>query len=169
MAAKLLNAALFQVAWFAAVLGAARGFPWLGPLVALPVLGYNLAMSDHRRGELILWGSAGLLGFAFDSALMSASLFAPVHGVSQWPLSPPWMVALWLNFAATLNVSLSWLRGRWLLAAVFGAIGGPLAYYGGAGLGAAVTLPSFAAIVILSLGWGAMTPLLFRIATAARS
>ena len=27
------------------------------------------------------------------------------------------MICLWLNFAATLNVSMAWLRGRYLLAA----------------------------------------------------
>ncbi|TLM65755.1 MAG: DUF2878 domain-containing protein [Deltaproteobacteria bacterium] len=169
MAGKLLNAALFQAAWFAAVLGAAGGWPWLGPLATVPVLGINLAMSDDRRGELLLWGGAGLLGLAFDSALMSAGLFAPVQTVPGWPFSPPWMIALWLNFAATLNVSLSWLQGRPLLSAAFGAIGGPLAYCGGAGLGATVSFPSEAAIAALAVGWGVVTPLLFRIAAAARS
>ena len=28
---NLVNVLLFQSAWFAAVMGAARGFPWLGP------------------------------------------------------------------------------------------------------------------------------------------
>jgi hypothetical protein len=70
------------------------------------------------------------------------------------------MVGLWMNFAATLNVSMVWLRGRYLLAAVFGAIGGPLAYYGGAKLGATEALPSLNGMLVLAVGWGVMTPLL---------
>ena len=65
-----------------------------------------------------------------------------------------------MNFAATLNVSMAWLRGRYLLAAVFGAIGGPLAYYSGAKLGATEALPSLNGMLVLAVGWGVMTPLL---------
>jgi sigma54-dependent transcription regulator len=70
------------------------------------------------------------------------------------------MVALWLNFAATLNVSLAWLRGHYALAAAFGAVGGPLAYYGGAKMGATEVLPSQGGLLVLAIGWGVMTPVL---------
>ena len=74
------------------------------------------------------------------------------------------MIALWLNFAATLNVSMAWLRGRYLLAALFGALGGPLAYYSGAKLGATTGLPTPCGMLVLAVAWGGMTPLLVRIA-----
>ena len=38
MMKKIINLTLFQIAWFAAVLGAANDVPWLGPLVMVPVL-----------------------------------------------------------------------------------------------------------------------------------
>jgi hypothetical protein len=76
------------------------------------------------------------------------------------------MVCLWLNFAATLNVSMAWLRGRFLLAALFGAIGGPLAYYSGAKLGATEALPTSTGMLLLAIGWGIMTPLLVWLARA---
>jgi|GEM_PF-5871705 len=44
--------------------------------------------------------------------------------------------------------------------AIFGAIGGPLAYYSGAKLGATEALPSLNGILVLAVGWGVMTPLL---------
>lgn len=164
MAKKLLNMALFQAAWFATVLGAANGMPWIGPLAMLPVLAIHLALADNRPGELILLAAAGILGFLFDTALVASGVFLPVPYLLPHPFSPPWMVALWLNFAATLNVSLAWLRGRYLPAMVFGAIGGPLAYYSGAKLGATEGLPSLGGILVLAIGWGIMTPVLFRIA-----
>ena len=169
MARKLLNLGLFQVAWFAAVLGAANGATWLGPLVMLAVLGVHLATIQDRLGELKLLGVAGLAGFVFDTSLVAAGVFTPVQALFPHPFSPPWMIGLWLNFAATLNVSLAWLQERYLLAALCGALGGPLAYYGGAKLGATASLPTTSGIFILALGWGIITPLLVWAAKSLRS
>lgn len=160
MTRKLINFILFQAAWFAAVLGAAKGVPWLGPVAMVPVLGVHLALADNRSGELKLLIAAGTLGFLFDTAMVAAGVFLPVAYLFRHPLSPPWMVSLWLNFAATLNVSLAWLRGRYSMAAVFGAIGGPLAYYSGARMGATEALPAVGDMLVLALGWGCMTPVL---------
>ena len=101
-----------------------------------------------------------MLGFLFDTTLVTTGVFMPVSYILPRPFSPPWMVALWLNFAATLNVSLAWLRGNYALAAVFGAVGGPLAYYSGAKLGATEALPTTTGMLLLVVGWGLMTPLL---------
>jgi len=168
LARKVINVALFQAAWFAAVLGAARGMLWLGPLVMIPVIAIHLALQAERRGETRLLLTAGLLGFVFDTAFVSSGVFTPIQHLFPRPFSPPWMVCLWLNFAATLNVSMAWLRGRYLLAAAFGAIGGPLAYYSGGKLGATETLPTMTGMLLLAIGWGAMTPLLVRLAVLFR-
>ena len=165
---KAVNVILFQAAWFAAVLGAARGIFWIGPLAMLPVLAIHLALRDDRQGELKLLLAAGLLGFLFDSSMVSFGVFMPFPHLFPRPFSPPWMIGLWLNFAATLNVSLSWLRGRYLLAALFGAVGGPLAYYSGGKLGATEALPTLRGLLVLALGWGLMTPLLVWLAQRFR-
>jgi hypothetical protein len=157
---KIINVALFQAAWFAAVLGAAKGMLWLGPVAMIPTLAVHLALQENRRGEVKLLLAAGLLGFLFDTAFVAGGVFTPLQHLLPRPLSPPWMVCLWLNFAATLNVSMSWLRGRYLLAALFGAVGGPLAYYSGAKLGATEALPTSTGMMLLAIGWGIMTPLL---------
>jgi len=157
---KVINAVLFQVAWFAAVLGTARGMPWLGPVTMAPVLAVHLALAENRRGELKLLLAAGLVGFIFDTALVSAGIFTPLHHVFPPPFSPPWMICLWVNFAATLTVSMAWLQQRYALASLFGSIGGPLAYYSGAQLGATEAMPTASGLALLALGWGMMTPLL---------
>lgn len=161
---KTVNALLFQAAWFAAVLGAARGLFWLGPLSMIPVLALHLALQEDRRGEAKLLLIAALLGFIFDTVFVASGVFMPLQHLFPRPFSPPWMICLWLNFAATLNVSMVWLRQRYLLAALFGAIGGPLAYYGGAKLGATEALPTLSGLLLLAVGWGVMTPLLVRLA-----
>jgi hypothetical protein len=157
---KLINVALFQAAWFAAVLGAARGMLWLGPVAMMPTLAIHLALQENRRGEVKLLLAAGLFGFIFDTVFVAGGVFTPLRHLFPRPFSPPWMVCLWLNFAATLNVSMGWLRGRYVLAAAFGAVGGPLAYYSGAKLGATETVPTMNGILLLAIGWGLMTLLL---------
>ena len=157
---KVINVALFQAAWFAAVLGAARGMFWLGPVAMIPTLAIHLLLQNNRSGELKLLLAAGLLGVTLDTAFVAGGVFTPLQHLLPRPFSPPWMICLWLNFAATLNVSMSWLRGRYLLAALFGAIGGPLAYYSGAKLGATEALPTTTGMLLLAIGWGIMTPLL---------
>lgn len=157
---KAINVVLFQAAWFAAVLGAARGMFWLGPLAMLPTLAVHLALQDDRKGEVKLLLAAGLLGLVFDTAFVAGGVFSPLQHLFPRPISPPWMICLWLNFAATLNVSMAWLRRRYLLAALFGAVGGPLAYYSGAKLGATEAMPTTTGMLLLALGWGLITPLL---------
>jgi hypothetical protein len=126
----------------------------------MPTLAIHLALQENRRNEIKLLLAAGLLGFLFDTAFVAGGVFTPFPHLFPRPLSPPWMICLWLNFAATLNVSMSWLRGRYILAAAFGAVGGPLAYYSGARLGAMEALPTAWGLLLLAIGWGFMTPLL---------
>jgi len=162
---KLLNIILFQAAWFTAVLGAAAGNDWYGPLAVALVLSVHFALADDRRGELMLMLAAGIIGFFFDTALSAAGIVTPRGHILPHPLSQPWMISLWPNFAATLNVSLEWLKGRYLLAAIFGAVGGAGSYYGGARLGATLALPDAPGIIFLALAWGIMAPFLVWLAT----
>ena len=77
---------------------------------------------------------------------------------------PFWMVALWINLAATINFSLSWLKTRYVVASLLGAIAGPLAYSAGAMIGA-ITINSIDALIIISIMWAVAMPLLFWIST----
>jgi hypothetical protein len=70
-------------------------------------------------------------------------------------------VALWANFATTLNVSLRPLRDRLGVAALLGAIGAPVAYFSGSRLGALELTEMAPALVAIGAGWLFLTPLLF--------
>jgi hypothetical protein len=80
--------------------------------------------------------------------------------------APHWMVALWMMFATTLNVSLAWMKRSLLLAAALGATGGPLAYWAGAALGGLSFAPGYdaRALWFLAIGWGVLTPALVLLA-----
>ncbi len=161
---KIINFIAFQAAWFAAVLGAAHGMPWLG-VVAVPlVLGLHLALSPDWRPELLLASCAAALGFVADSTLIAFGVFSPIPFLFPSPFSALWMVMLWVNLATIMNVSMSWLRGQYALGAVFGALGGPMAYYSGAKLGAMTAIPGPGDLAVLAIAWAAAMPLLYRLA-----
>lgn len=165
----VVNALLFQGFWLAAVLGAASGRPWLGPALLPAVAAIHLVARPGWR-ELVPAAVAMVLGYGADSALVLTGLLRfPEQTLLGGP-SPVWMVALWGNFGIALRASLRWLRRRRRLAAALGAIGGPMAYAGGAALGAVrlgdptwVSLGAVGAVYLLG------TPALCAVTDAATS
>ena len=131
----LLNIIAFQIGWFACVLGGAHGWPWLGVLATAVVIALHLYRAARPRMEAMLIVLSGLLGFVADSLLTGLGLLRFPSGQFHPQFAPYWMVAMWMLFATTFNVSLRWLKPRLGLAALLGMIAGPLAYYGGAKLG----------------------------------
>lgn len=160
----LVNFVAFQLGWFACVLGAAHGLPWAGTGIALAIVAWHLTRAARPGAELVLVLIAAGIGALWDSGLSALGWIRYPSGVLIEGTAPYWIVAMWMLFATTLNVSLAWLRRNLPLAAVFGALGGPLAYLGGAKLGALSFGAQEAALVALALGWAALTPLLLRLA-----
>lgn len=164
---RLTNFLMFYVGWFVCVAGAGRGLLWIGPATVVTLLVVHLALAAHRAREAGLILSVGLIGFAVDTAQASAGLYA-FAGTSVLPwLCPPWMVALWMLFAATLNGSMQWLAGRYRLAAVLGAFCGPMSYLAGQRFGA-ITLSSNALVSLggIAVAWALAMPLLLWIHAA---
>ena len=164
MTRVLAGLVAFYLCWFACVGGAARGVPWLGPMaVALYAGVYLLTIPSGaaRTRQAWLLAQAGTFGYAADSVLvLSGVLTFPPQAVLGWP-STLWMVALWVLQAAVLGGVMSWMRGRFILAAVVGAAGGPLAYLAGERMGAAVLGPSHAAaLAAIGVEWALAMPLL---------
>ena len=165
----IINFIFFQIAWFACVLGAARNMPWLGVFVTIGIVAWHLYQAKSAKPEIILLLIALLIGAGFDQLMLSTNLISyQAHGWSSM-LVPAWILALWAGFVTALNVSLRWLRnkqlrGKLIIAILFGAIGGPLAYAAAARLGA-VTLNSMPqSYIALGVGWAIITPLLLKLA-----
>jgi hypothetical protein len=158
---RLLNFAAFYVGWIACVAGAAAGRFCLGPALAVAILLAHLSSTPQPKAEARFIIAAGLIGFVLESSMAATGLYTFTHsGPIAW-LCPPWMVALWMMFASTLNVSLAWLSGRYRLAALLGAVAGPISYLAGARFGA-ITLPPQETVSILgfALVWAISTPAL---------
>ncbi|MGV6817228.1 MAG: DUF2878 domain-containing protein [Thiotrichales bacterium] len=156
----LLNFLLFQIGWLVCVLVGATSSHWAGPLFVAVVVAIHLNLATSIIQETKLIFATLAIGTAWDSLLVSTNLLQYQHGMLHPELAPHWIIAMWALFATTLNVSLRWLRGRWILAVIFGAVGGPLAYYAGYRLGA-VAMPDMAfALLALAAGWAVIMPLL---------
>lgn len=158
----LPNLVLFQIGWFAAALGAANGVDWLGPLVIASVVAFHLYRAPDLKRETGLMLLVVLVGLIFESLLALTGWVAyPGHDAVFAPL---WMVALWANFATTLNLALRNLRTRAWLLGLLGLFGGPLAYWAGANLGAMTWLSVWPTLLFIGLGWAALLPVLGRLA-----
>ena len=156
----IINFVLYEIAWFASVLGAANNLPWLGVQVVTIVLAWHFMHAQQATPEFILLVIALLIGGVFDQMLLSTSLISyESHGWSN-NLVPAWILTMWAGFITLLNISLRWMRGRWVLAILFGAIGGPVAYLGAERLGAVSLNAVPMSYIALSVGWAILTPLL---------
>jgi hypothetical protein len=156
----LINFIAFQVGWFACVLGAANGMPWLGPIVVTAAVALHLARARRPLPELWLVCCAMVFGLVADSLLLATGWLSYPAGLWLPGLAPYWIVAMWALFATTLNVSMGWMRGRPLLTFLMGAVGGPLSYLAGQKLGAIDLNPPGYALAALALAWGVAMPLL---------
>ena len=159
-----INFLAFQLGWFSCVLAAAKGMPWLGPLVVLAVVLLHLKLVAKPLAELKLIGAAMAMGLLTDSLLLSSGWLAYSGGSWIPGLAPYWIIAMWALFATTLNVSMRWMRGRYLLAAIMGGIGGPLSYLAGEKLGAMTMSEPTLAIAALALAWSVAMPALMWLA-----
>lgn len=159
--AIVLNAVAYQLVWFATVFGAGRGLSWAGPLAALVFAALHLGVvvrdAGERRRDLALLAAAVACGLVIDGMLLGsgAIIFAAASPALPPGGAPLWMLTLWAAFALTLRHSLRTVTARPVLAALLGAIGGPLAYLGAARATGAVAFPepSGTTLAMLVGGW----------------
>lgn len=164
------NVASLYAAWFASVLAAANGRPILATAASLVVVLLNVAISRDRLADMRLIAYAALVGFVLDSIVINLGL-ARYASPGPYALVPPlWLVAMWMAFATSLNVSLAWFKSRLRLATLLGAIGGPLSYYAGARLGGMeFAEPLSLSIGALGLLWAIAFPTLVIVARQGES
>jgi hypothetical protein len=155
------NLLIYQVGWFACVLGVAWESQWLGVGVSLGLFALHLLLAKDAADQIKLALTAAAFGLLVDSVQIRAGVFTfPRGSVVEW-LPPPGITVLWLLFATTFRYSMSWLSGRYVAGACFGFIGGPLAYFAGERLGAVELLsPRLVSFAALALVWSLSVPFL---------
>lgn len=151
---ELVNYTLYQIGWFACVLGAASQRPWTGCLIGVILIGVHLALSVERVLEVQLVVLATAVGAAVEMIQIAAGTYRFTSGTVTDALPPPWLLAMWAQLATTFRFSLRSVVTRPVLAVLFGAAGGPIAFLAGERLGAVTLLPPLAqSLLRLSISW----------------
>jgi hypothetical protein len=154
----LINALVFKVAWVSTVFGGANDLPMIGPAAVFVAVLIHLWLAAEPKRELTLVLMTGVIGLAWDSVMVAAGWLAYPSGTFAAGLAPYWIFAMWILFATTLNVTFRWLHSRLTLAAIIGAVFGPVAYLGGAAVGAVNLLNPVMGLVALSVAWALLLP-----------
>ena len=156
------NFVAFQIGWFANVISAGRGSPWLGPAITLPLLILHLTTISewHREAAFLL--TVLTIGMAVDfyEERRGWLRYGRTGRLAQW-LPPLWIAALWLLFATTFHRSLAWLTDMPWLAVPLGAVGSPLSYLAGARFGAlSIGAEQRKCLLRLGMTWAVALPLI---------
>ncbi len=155
----IINLLLFQLGWFACVLGGAYDQVLIGSMIALAVIGYHLFRAANAAKEIRLLMLALIIGLVFESMVTAQGLALYSHGQVFDSIAPLWMILMWPLFATTLNLSMRWLKGLApLLIAVIGAVFAPLAYYAGNRLGAVEYDDFILSMSIIAIAWSILLP-----------
>lgn len=144
----------YYTAWFACILSAGAENPWLGPLITLPLVFIQWLVQRSQRdtkGIYTFIVMSCFFGIVIDTLLLRTGLIT--FSANKWPgfMTPPWMITLWLSFAALVFFCLRNFFQRYLLAGILSAIGFPLAYYAGAQFHSATIHHPFFSLFILGL------------------
>lgn len=147
----IINALAYQAIWFSAILWATTG-----AVVGCVIILFLLSISDRRGDDLRMAGFLIFLGLLVDGSLQQVGFFTFTTGGSPIPF---WLLVIWAGLATTIHHSLAWLKNKLLLAAIFGAVGGPLAYWAGTRMGAASFNWSLtSSLLVLAAIWSLIFP-----------
>jgi hypothetical protein len=162
-AVKIIGMVTFQVLWMALVLTAGSLWSLAAAVGTVVITVLQLAIASPPLGPgLLFLVLGGALGTALDTVMTAAGVIDPVRLILPYPVTPLWLIGLWVAFAGFLKVSLTYLRDRPRLQWVLGVLGGPLAYWSGARFGAVALHPNQPlALACLGLAWGGVCVLLF--------
>lgn len=164
-----INISLFKIGWLASVFTAAASIPAAGVAVVATVVLVHLLRAANRPAEAKLLAFAALLGLGWESALVAFGLVEYKAGSAIPGLAPYWIVAMWVLFATTLSGAMRWLRKGILIAALAGAIGGPLSFFAGQKAGAVVFPETTVSLLVIGIGWAILLPLLVQFGVRVES
>jgi hypothetical protein len=154
-----INLGLYQLGWFAIVLGMAHHRPWLGSSISITAIAIDLLLAPHavRRSKMLVL--AVIVGTLVESLNAALHVYDVTSGSWRGWASPP-IVLLWAGFSTTFERSLRWISARYGLALAVGALAGPLAFFGGERLGAITLSRNPWLLAALATEWALALPLL---------
>jgi len=104
-----VNAILFQVLWFAAVIGSAKLLMWPSLIACSALAVWQLNPSRRHTGDLKLIGVAIILGLISDTLVLQLNLFQFIYPFPFVGVTPLWILLMWIGLAMTINHSLKFI------------------------------------------------------------
>lgn len=149
----LTNVVLFQVGWFACILG---GNVWAVSFT-FAALVYHFTVSEQRLNDVVAVLIALALGLLHELLLLHGGY---IRFVESSVLPPGWLLCLWILLGITLNHSLTWIYSRPLWSGLLGAIAAPFSYLAGVKLSSAEWSSTLVEVLpIIALLWLGLLPL----------
>lgn len=154
----IANGVLFQLGWFACLLGG-DGYGLLATLLLLLIHG-QFVVSQQR--EWLGIACIVLIGLLVDNILARFMVFQ-FQSPLLWNI-PVWLVCIWALFASTLLHSLHWLKNHVGLSMALGAVAAPASYFAGSKMASVIMLePVYYSLLPIALSWAILMPLFYRI------
>lgn len=154
---KLLLPVWAQLGWFGCVYFGKLNWGFASlifPLVSWLLLNFSFGLNRQKSVRLLV---LLLVGIVFDStsAYFNLIQMTPPAEIGWLPL---WLISLWLLFASTLPLLQSLFQDRYILAALVGAVIGPLSYRAGAQFETLILNGTVATLVYASF-WASYIPI----------
>lgn len=157
---RTFSTIIFYVGWIVCLREATLEHSYYGLLLVVSFLVYFLYYSTCRKADALLLVLVLLMGPLSDILYAQLGLlyYHSMHSLSGW-FPPLWVFILWSLFAANIHL-FSWLKDRWWLAVLLGALGGPISYLSVVRLGGASILKSLP-LTYATIGgaWAILLPL----------
>ena len=127
---KIINLIFFYLIWWGCILGIRSNFDYVGPILTLVFIVVHLNIVAESRKELILILCCGFLGLIVESLYLYFN-FISYEGylISESFMPPLWIVCIWIALATTINHSMVFLKNKWIVTGICGAIFGPICYF----------------------------------------
>ena len=150
-----------QLGWWSITLLNSKTIIFTSIIAALLIIHHTVCIKNVKK-ELSFIVTATLIGCFFDWLAIKFNLFSPVNSFTLFPI---WLICYWLLFTTSFSMSLSWLKGRWLLISFLGFIMAPLTYLAGEKFGILTFNKDlgYQAYALYGLLWAISYPLLFKV------
>jgi len=165
---QIIGGIVFMIGIIASYQGALNQKPWLGPLVVLIIIAYDLlAFRKLLLPKLKLLAAVAILGILTESILIITSVYS-VELTTRWlvasPFSPLWILALWLNFGIRVPSYLLFLRGKHIVNAITGFVFAILIFRSANALGLLSLNNGTVSLIICAIAWGIVIPIVYIVA-----
>lgn len=155
---------LFQVYWFVLVWSAGKTVSMALALLCVFLSLLQLVLLARPLLPSLKYLAIGVLaGVVMDSVLTYVGVHNPARVLLPTPIAPVWLIGLWVAFVVYTRTGLDGLRGRFLLPAAAGFVGGPLAWLGGARMGACEVSHPLFGYGVMAVCWAILCVALFQL------